>query len=405
MEDLPYLGLLKSVLGYVDTKNYSYSDLSSEIFLNSGGVSFSVTSYPDLAKAGSFTGVFVCSARVLYEKLDFGFEILEEIINRSVLDDEKRLNEILSEGKSKSQMKLMGSGHTAAVARATSYFSDTSYFNDMTGGIGYYKFLEDLAKNFETKKDEIIAGLKRVMAALFTRENMTVSYTADQEGFSYLEGAMKKLSEKIPAGTGKIYPFTAPKENRNEGFTSSSKVNYVAHCGTFAGSGYSYTGALRILKVMLSYDYLWINIRVKGGAYGCMSGIGRSGEGYFVSYRDPEVKKSDDIYLGIPDYLENFEADERTMTKYVIGTISDIDTPLTPSLKGSRGLSAWYSGVTDEMLKKEREEILNATVEDIRALAPITKAVLETGAVCVVGNEDKIKADRELFKEIKPLFE
>ena len=136
-----------------------------------------------------------------------------------------------------------------------------------------------------------------------------------------------------------------------------------------------------------------------------MSGIGRSGEGYFVSYRDPEVKKSDDIYLGIPDYLENFEADERTMTKYVIGTISDIDTPLTPSLKGSRGLSAWYSGVTDEMLKKEREEILNATVEDIRALAPITKAVLETGAVCVVGNEDKIKADRELFKEIKPLFE
>ena len=405
MEDLPYLGLLKSVLGYVDTKNYSYSDLSSEIFLNSGGVSFSVTSYPDLAKAGNFTGVFVCSARVLYEKLDFGFEILEEIINRSVLDDEKRLNEILSEGKSKSQMKLMGSGHTAAVARGTSYFSDTSYFNDMTGGIGYYKFLEDLAKNFETKKDEIIAGLKRVMAALFTRENMTVSYTADQEGFSYLEGAMKKLSEKIPAGTGKIYPFTAPKENRNEGFTSSSKVNYVAHCGTFAGSGYSYTGALRILKVMLSYDYLWINIRVKGGAYGCMSGIGRSGEGYFVSYRDPEVKKSDDIYLGIPDYLENFEADERTMTKYVIGTISDIDTPLTPSLKGSRGLSAWYSGVTDEMMKKEREEILNATVEDIRALAPITKAVLETGAVCVVGNEDKIKADRELFKEIKPLFE
>ena len=404
MEDLPYLGLLKSVLGYVDTKNYSYSDLSSEIFLNSGGISFSVTSYPDLTKAGSFTGVFVCSARVLYEKLDFGFEILEEILNRSVLDDEKRLNEILSEGKSKSQMKLMGSGHTAAVARATSYFSDTSYYNDMTGGIGYFKFLEDCAKNFDEKKSEIIAGLKRVMEALFTRENMTVSYTADDEGFSYLGNAMKKLSEKLPAGSGKIYPFTAPKENLNEGFTSSSKVNYVAHCGTFAGSGYSYTGALRILKVMLSYDYLWINIRVKGGAYGCMSGIGRSGEGYFVSYRDPEVKKSDDIYLGIPAYLENFEADERTMTKYVIGTISDIDTPLTPSLQGSRGLSAWYSGVTDEMLKKEREEILNATVEDIRALAPITKAILETGAVCVVGNEDKIKADSEIFKEIKPLF-
>ena len=189
-----------------------------------------------------------------------------------------------------------------------------------------------------------------------------------------------------------------------EAFIDASQIQYVAKTGDFICEGYEYTGALRLLRIILSYDYLWINIRVKGGAYGCMSGIGRSGEGYFVSYRDPEVKKSDDIYLGIPAYLENFEADERTMTKYVIGTISDIDTPLTPSLQGSRGLSAWYSGVTDEMLKKEREEILNATVEDIRALAPITEAILETGAVCVVGNEDKIKADSGLFKEIKPLF-
>ena len=220
---------------------------------------------------------------MLYEKLDFGFEILEEILNRSVLDDEKRLNEILSEGKSKSQMKLMGSGHTAAVARATSYFSDTSYYNDMTGGIGYFKFLEDCAKNFDEKKSEIIAGLKRVMEALFTRENMTVSYTADDRGFSFLPEAMKKLSQALPEGEKKTYAVKAPGIRRNEGFTSSSKVNYVARCGSFAGSGYPYTGVLRLLKVALNYDYLWINLRVKGGAYGCMSAITRSG-GRGISY-------------------------------------------------------------------------------------------------------------------------
>ena len=233
---------------------------------------------------------------------------------------------------------------------------------------------------------------------------MTVSYTADEKGFSYLEGAMKKLADQLPAGSGTIYPFHAPKGNRNEGFTSSSKVNYVARCGTFAGSPYSYTGALRILKVMLSYDYLWINIRVKGGAYGCMSSVGRSGEGYFVSYRDPNVKETDRIYEGIPEYLEQFDADERDMTKYVIGTISDLDTPLTPSLKGARGLSAWYSGVTDEMLKKEREEILNAKPEDIRALAGIVREILKTGALCVIGNEEAMKKDQELFGELRPLF-
>ena len=403
MEDLPYVGLLKSVLGYVDTKHHTYGDLSNEIFLNSGGVGFSVTSYPKMEDNG-FTGVFAASVRVLYEKLDFGFEILSEIFTESVLDDEKRLREILNEVKSKGQMKLMGSGHSVAVARATSYFSDTSYFNDMTGGLAYYYYVENWVKDFDNKKAEIIAGLKRVIEKLFTVENMVVSYTADEEGFASLPEAMKKLTAALLQGDGTVYPFHAPKGNLNEGFTSSSKVNYVARCGTFAGSGYEYTGALRILKVMLSYDYLWLNLRVKGGAYGCMSGIGRSGEGYFVSYRDPNVKESDDIYMGIPEYLENFDADERDMTKYVIGTISDIDTPLSPSLKGSRGLSGWYSGVTDEMLKKEREEILNVTKEDIRALAGIVKEALKTGAVCVIGNEEKIKADSEMFGVIRPLF-
>lgn len=402
-EDLPYVGLLKSVLGYVDTERHSYADLSSEIFLNSGGLSFSMTSYPFMDKAG-FAGVFVASARVLYEKLDFGFEILSEIFTESKLDDEKRLREILNEVKSKGQMKLMSSGHTASVARATSYFSDTSYYNDLTGGIGFYHVVEGWVRDFDEKKAEIIDGMKRVIRTLFTVENMTVSYTADAEGFAMLSEAMKKLTGTLPQGDGIKYPFEAPKGNRNEGFTSSSQVNYVARCGTFAGSEYTYTGALRVLKSMLSYDYLWQNLRVKGGAYGCMSGIGRSGEGYFVSYRDPNVKESNEVYEGIPEYLENFDADERDMTKYVIGTISDMDTPLTPSLKGSRGLSGWYSGVTDEMLKKEREEILNVTKEDIHKLSGIVREILKTGAVCAIGNEDKIKADSDMFGEIKPLY-
>ncbi len=402
--DLPYVGLLKSVLGYVDTKRRSYGDLTTEIFLNSGGVTFGVTSYPNLADGG-FTGVFAASVRVLYDRLDFGFEILAEIFTESILNDEKRLREILNETKSKAQMKLLSGGHSAAVARATSYFSDTSYYNDITGGIGYYDFLEGCVRDFDARKEEVMAGLSRVMKALFTAGNMTVSYTADDRGFALLAPAMKKLKDRLPAGEGTVYPFRVPQETRNEGFTTASKVNYVARCGTFAGSPYAYTGALRILKVMLSYDYLWINIRVKGGAYGCMSGFGRSGEGYFVSYRDPNVQESDEIYRGIPAYLEAFDADERDMTKYIIGTISDLDTPLTPSLKGARGLSAWYSGVTEEMLQRERDEILTATADDIRALSGIVRRILETGAVCAIGNEEKIRKSSSMFRNIRPLFQ
>lgn len=403
-EDLCYVGLLKSVLGFVDTEHYTYGDLTSEIHLNSGGINFSVTSYPNLKNSADFKGVFTASIRVLYDKLDFGFSILGEILKNSILDDEKRLGEVISETRSRGRMKLEGACHSAAVARATSYFSPTSYYNDNTGGIGYYQFLEQIDRDYADHKNEIIARLKQVMERLFTVKNLLVSYTADEEGFRRLPAALRTLKEILPEGSGETYPFAFPDGNRNEGFKTASQVNYVARCGTFAGSGFSYTGALRILKVILSYDYLWINLRVKGGAYGCMSGFGRSGEGYLTSYRDPNLRETNEIYEGIVEYLKNFDVDDRDMTKYVIGTISDMDVPYPPSTKGSRGLSAYLSGVDDAMMQQERDEILNATKEDIRALAPIVKAVLSTGSLCVIGNEEKIEANKAMFHEIETLF-
>ncbi len=403
-EDLPYVGLLKAVLGNVDTKHYPYSELTSEIHLNSGGVDFSTAAYGNLKDPEKFTGAFVASVRVLYDKLNFGFSILEEILRHSSFDDEKRLEEVIQENRSRARMRLENAGHSAAVSRASSYFSPTAYFNELTGGTSYYHFLERIAKNYASEKGQLVAKLREVSERLFTRSHMLVSYTADQEGYQRLPQAMKKLTGQLPCGSGERYPFTHPVKNRNEGFKTSSKVNYVARCGNFLDAGYAYTGALKILQVILSYDYLWLNIRVKGGAYGCMSGFGRSGEGYLVSYRDPNLEETDKVYEGIIGYLENFDADDRDMAKYVIGTISNLDTPLPPSIKGSRALSTYLSHVTEEMLQEERDQVLGATREDIRGLAKLVRAVLDTGSFCVVGNEDKIQANQKLFGEVKNLF-
>ncbi|MCC8126665.1 MAG: insulinase family protein [Clostridiales bacterium] len=402
-EDLVYVGLLKSILGSMDTSNYSYTDLTSEIFLNSGGVDISVTSYPNLTEPENFTGAFTAGIRVLYEKLDFGFEILAEILTRTDFSDEKRLKEVILETRSRAKMKLENSGHSTAVSRATSYFSPTAAYNELIGGTTYYRFLEDLAVHFDERKTDVIAKCRETAARLFTRANLLVNYTADETGRAALPEALRKLTDCLSEGSKERYPFTHEKYNRNEGLKTSSQVNYVARCGNFRDRGLAYTGAFKILQVILNYDYLWINIRVKGGAYGCMSGFGRSGEGYLVSYRDPHMQETNEIFEGVADYLETFDPDERDMTKYVIGAISNLDTPLTPSLKGSRGLSAYLSGVTEEMMQTERDQILDATAEDIRALAAQIRAVLATGALCVVGAESQIEANREMFAEVKNL--
>ena len=411
-EDLPYAGLLKAVLGYVDTEHYTYSDLTSEIYLNSGGVSFSVVSYPSVDRPGQFTGAFVASAKVLYDKLGFAFSILGEILTSSKLEDEKRLGEILDETRSRARMKLEDSSHGAAVGRASSYFSATAAFNDRIGGIGYYQFLEEVSSRYAgdpAYRKELIERLGKVSARLFTSDNLMVEYTADGEGYSRLPAELKSFKSMLPGGDGRICGFTFSPANRNEGFKTASQVNYVARCGTFAGKKagereLAYTGALRVLRVIMNYEYLWMNLRVKGGAYGCMSSFSRTGDGCLVSYRDPNLAATNQVYEGIPEYLRNFSIDERDMTKYVIGTISDVDTPLTPSLKGARNLSAYLSGVTDEMMQQERDEILDVTQEDIRALADIVQAVLDTGALCVVGNDEQIRAQESMFGEVKNLY-
>ena len=189
-------------------------------------------------------------------------------------------------------------------------------------------------------------------------------------------------------------------QKKNEGFKTASKVQYVARTGNFIDHGASYTGALQILKVILSYDYLWQNIRVKGGAYGCMSNFNRIGEGYLVSYRDPHLKRTMEVYEGVVDYLRSFEVSDRDMTKYIIGTISGMDQPMTPAGRGDRSMNLYMNHVSEEMIRKERAQVLDATQEDIRALADVVAAMLAAEQICVIGGEEKIEANREMFGDV-----
>lgn len=254
----------------------------------------------------------------------------------------------------------------------------------------------------EGYRKELIRKLRAVASRLFTAGNMIVSYTADEQGYKRLPGALAAFKASLPAGDGVRYPYEFQPQLMNEGFKTASQVNYMARCGTFAGL--PYTGAFKVLKVILNYEYLWLNLRVKGGAYGCMSSFGRNGDATLVSYRDPNLGATNAVYEGIPEYLKTFSIDDRDMTKYVIGAFSELDAPLNPSAKGARNLGAWLSGITDEMVQKERDQILDVTQEDIRALAEQLEAALQTGALCAIGNEQQIMNEKELFGEVKNLY-
>ena len=159
-----------------------------------------------------------------------------------------------------------------------------------------------------------------------------------------------------------------------------------------------------MLKVIMGYDYLWNQVRVKGGAYGCMSGFSKNGDSYFVSYRDPNLAKTLETYENAVEYLRNFSGDDRNLTQYLIGAIGDLDTPLSPQSKGLRSLSAYMTKQTEEDFQKEREELLSADQEIIRGLAKYVESFLEDDCICVVGAAAKVKENQELFLSVENLW-
>ncbi|MGN8920980.1 insulinase family protein [Lachnospiraceae bacterium HCP28S3_F9] len=402
VEELPYVGILQSVLGIIDTENYGYGELFNEINMHTGGIGTSLELYNDVTNIREkvFKATFEIKGKALYPKLEKTFEMMGEILTASKLNDTKRIKEILAMTKSRLSMKFQSSGHTTAALRALSYASPSAKFKDMTNGIDFYQKIVDLSEHFEEEKESITATLINLTKKLFRPDNMMISYTASKEGMDGLEKMIANLSERLYKEVPEETPCIIHCEKKNEGFKTASKVQYVARTGNFIDNGAAYTGALQILKVILSYDYLWQNIRVKGGAYGCMSNFNRIGEGYFVSYRDPNLKRTIEVYEGIVDYLKNFTVSDRDMTKYIIGTISNIDQPMTPATKGERSMNLYMNKVSADMIREERSQILDATQDDIRALYRVVEAVLKADQLCVVGSEDKIEENKELFKTV-----
>lgn len=402
--ELGYLGFFTNALGLVSTEKYSYTDLANATNIYTGGISTGTASHPDIKDRNNFVFKFEVKLKVLEKNLDKALELMEQMLLSSDFTDTKRLGELVAQIKARLQANLSSSGHLVAAMRSMSSFSRYALYQDELKGVAFYRSICRIEKELSESPKSVSDKLAAIAKKLFARNRMLISFTGNNEAY----GNAKPSLEKVIAGFNKMSAVGNQAEvhfnTAKEAFIDASQIQYVAKTGDFICEGYEYTGALRLLRIILSYDYLWINVRVKGGAYGCMNTFLRSGESYFVSYRDPNLSDTLDVYDRIPEYIKSFSPDERDMTKYIIGTFSALDTPMNPEAKGSRSLSAYLEGITYEQIQKERNEILNAQPEDIRRLADLVEAVLKKDSICVIGNENMIKESARLFENVEKLI-
>jgi len=291
-------------------------------------------------------------------------------------------------------------GYNVASRRLPSYYSNEGMFNELTNGLEYYWFLTDIVKNFDKNAAQIADSLSKVSQLLFVKENLLPTVTCNKNDFeSYING-LNNFSKSLYSGKPILNSWQFNFEKKNEGILTASKVQFVLVGYDFKKLGYTWNGNMRVLSQVLSSDYLHNKVRVIGGAYGGNCNFSIDGKISFGSYRDPNLKSTIEVYNGIPDYLNKFNADEKSMTRYIIGTISEIDAPFTPQQKGNVAFSYHFRKRTFEDVQKDRDAILSAKPEDIRAYSKMTKDILEQKTICVVGNTDKINAEKECFSKL-----
>lgn len=403
-ELLSYIPLLSGILGKVDTENYSCGDLSKEIDMHTGGISFSSRVYGEKNDDSKYHPVLSVRGRALSGKLTNMFDLIGEIITGTKFDDERRIREIVQENKSRIEMRISAEGYKTACKRLFSYFSEEGCYIETISGLTYYRFVADIEKNFEKRIEEVKSNLQKLMKLIFRQDNLIAGVTCEENDYSSFAKELKSMLTKLNSDKYNKERYDFSMSSRNEGLMTPGKVQYVAKGYNFIKLGYPYTGKLQVLRTISRYNYLWNRIRVQGGAYGAFSGFEKNGNMFLVSYRDPNLKETLRVYDEMHDYLKSFQVEPREMTKYIIGTISRLDLPLTPYMKGERAIENYMRKITSEDLQKEREEILSTSRKDIRALSDMMLELMNRQSYCVLGSEVKIKQNKELFGSLIDVF-
>lgn len=411
-EFMPQMSFLKTLLGYMDTKDYSYSSLDTEINFHTGGIGADVNFYRLYGREDACRVRFEISTKVLRSKLSEALDLMAQIMFTTSFADEKHLREVVAEARSRKKVSMMSAGHQAAMVRAMSHLSEVDWLSDRYGGYGYYEYLAQLDDQFDKEKERLQKGCAALMKKIFTRSGLTISCTADRDGLKEIEKELPAFLKRLDtfeqeAEGGSLNdvmtPFVMELKPVNEGIMTPAEVQYVAIAGQCKDMSGIKRGVLDVVRHLLNFGYLWNEVRVKGGAYGVSCQLIRNGEGFFTSYRDPGLGSTLEAYRKAADYLRSFDAEERELLKTIIGTISGLDTPKPPAAKGKRSMGVYLSEIPEEVLQEERDQVLACSGEDIRAVADMAEAIASTGSICVIGNENHIREEKDLFDKLLTL--
>lgn len=416
-EDLPYLPLFSRMLMESGTSNYDDVALSRKIGSETGGVSTSYitdvkSNHGKIADPDNLILYLMIRGKAVADKIPVMLDIFHDVLLNAKLDNQKRALEMLKESKIRKETSVITSGHTFAATRLAARFSFLGYLAEKTGGITSVRDAGNLISQVENDWTSVQARLEKIRDKVVRKGAIVVNLTADDKTLDKAMPAVDKFLEKLPGRSAEKEPNNLLNSwkkkgltyDHNEGFSVPSQVNYVVKGGTMIEAGQHVPGSYSVISRYLSTGYLWDNVRVLGGAYGGFARFSESsGRFVYLSYRDPNLAVTLDVYDKTSKHLEEAEISDQDLLQAIIGTVGDLDGPLSPDQKGYSSFMQFLSEESPEDRQRWRDEILNCSPKDFKDFAKKLDVVKEKGSVVVVGSESSLAAANEVLSKEKQL--
>ncbi len=388
-EEIFTSALIGLFLGSVSTENYSAKELYKLLKAEIGSLSAALK--PTTTVSGETKVYFKVALSCLTSKKAKAKELLEEVLMRTTFDDKDAMENIVKQAYIASEESFASAGHRAAKSRVSAMLFSEAAVQEYYSGYEAHKKYKALVKSFDKDFEAIRESIKEFMKKYLVRERLTLSVTedepnADNGGFAGAVANIFTLGDSV-VSTCKIAPF----KKRNEGIKIPAKVAFSSLSSVSIPKRVSELGLALVASNLVSFEYLWGEIRVKGGAYGTGMSATRLGQIAMYSYRDPTPQRSIEKMMAAPDYLISVSNGERDMDKFIIGAIGDISPYLTPRAKAGVAALRYLNGITDEHRLRQREEILSANAEKLRDYAERAKVALENSVYCIVAPKDKLE--------------
>lgn len=407
-DKIPYLKLLEGLLGRVDTEKYGSADLSKELQNKTAGdLLFYNSDFGQQNSAEEYSPKLMIMISALDKDLDAALNLLNQVMVHSTFTDRELLKSLVHEQRLTT--RPVATSNAIGNLRMKSYISDKGKYNESLNGIPYYQFISDLDDNFDLRWNEIQHNLTEVYQTVFNKNGLIPGFVGNNAEYQVYQNKLSSLLTGMNEQKLKPVKYVFPESNRNEGLVTRQSVNSVDKGYNLKKLGYEYSGSMEVLETILD-EYLYTEVREKGGAYGAEAEISRDGSAILNSSRDPQIKETLAAYDNAASYLRSFQADKQKMTDYIVGTIARMDSPQMNAstdmiTKAILSQQFYLMGESPETLQKEWTEILNTADEDIRALADVIDAVMKQNCFCVAGGKSGIEKEKNIFKNIIYLTE